>query len=160
MAPCAVPWQPSVRHHHQFMGPWAVPWQLSVRDHHQLMASPGDDSPPRTVEEIAEVRRRPSNAQEKEALAVWRADQEAARLAAHPVPTGPRTDQAIVAIWGLNSACTKEDLAADLAEFDYEPQQIVCCGPGAFALALNAQWQAKGDGGRAPESARCCQRAH
>ena len=69
MAPCAVPWQPSVRHHHQFMGPWAVPWQLSVRDHHQLMASPGDGDLPLTREEMAALARRPMSQNEKDAVA-------------------------------------------------------------------------------------------
>ena len=72
-----------------------------------------------TEEEIKAQVRGPLNDTERAALAEWAAN--------HALPpAGPREDQAIVAIWGLNSDYTDQDLAADLAKIDYSPQKINC----------------------------------
>ena len=77
-----------------------------------------------TEEEIKAQVRRPLNDTERDALAAWATNHK--KKPAGPREDQPREDQAIVAIWGLNSDYTDQDLAADLAKIDYSPQKINC----------------------------------
>ena len=118
-------WQQWMQFRGFFQGDPSAPGGL-----HQLPA-PGHgwlhQLPAPCAEPWAEERGRPLNAEEREALALWRADQ-----------------QAVVAIWGLNPLSTQEDLKKDLAFIDYYPKNIVDCGRGAFAFELDTQYQARG----------------
>ena len=55
-----------------------------------------------------------------------------------PAPKG------VAAMWNLDPSYTVESLRADLWEVDFEPEEIISCGKGAFGLVFTEKYEAAG----------------